>query len=516
MKLEEQIGQQLMVGIPGTEVTPGVLKLFEEIHPGGVIFYRPNFISARAFRSLVTDLENASGKKLLMAVDHEGGRVIHLAEGVTVFPDNLALGRTKKPFYAEEQGRIEALELRRLGIDLNLAPTLDVLTETFSPNIGIRSYAVDPNLVARLGVARIKAMQGGGISACAKHFPGQGHSPLDAHLKLPVLPTTWKEMESIHIKPFRAAIEAGVDAVMSSHPVYINLDPAPMCPATFSKRIIRSYLRNDLGFEGLILSDDLEMGALKEMGSIGEAACRAVEAGHDMLLVCHSPSAQREVFHSLVRAYRDKRLDAGELEKSLERIEIIRQKRRKRFGKGEPVQESDGASLAQKIAREAVCVSKNRSDRAALFSESRSPSVSVIFPRLSELSRQVLIEESMLDEEDFVRSVFGQFGVHPSTVQIVALDPQDSEIEKAASAAGSSGITVFFCYDAHLFPKTRRLLQVLQKSARDCVVVLLRDPYDEEFVEENTVCVNAFGFRGVQIKAAVECIFSRSMSMTVS
>src|SRR3989338_7769515 len=340
-----------MIGIPGTRVRPEILETFRETNAGGVIFFGPNFTSARQFCSLISNLEKTLGRRLITAVDHEGGRVIHLREGITVFPDNLALGQTQNEDYAVWQGEIEARELRRLGIDLNLAPTVDVLTKNFSPNIGIRSYGLDPELVAKLGAARIRMMQALGLSACAKHFPGQGQSPSDAHLGLPVIPTTPEEMWKIHLKPFIAAIQAGVHAIMTSHPVYPKLDSRKQ-PATFSRRIVHGLLRRKLGFEGLILSDDLEMGALRGLCGTGESAVRAVEAGHDIVLVCHDRQAQFQVSKALLKAYRSGRLNKKELEASAERIRIFRQNRFFRFGEGKPAAEPRGAELAARIARE--------------------------------------------------------------------------------------------------------------------------------------------------------------------
>src|SRR5207245_2508811 len=138
---------------------------------------------------------------------------------------------------------------------------LDALTDRYTPNTGIRSYGKDPAVVTRYGLARIKGMQKGGISACAKHFPGKGHSPLDAHLKLPTIDSSLADMQVIHLPPFHAAIADGIDCLMTSHPVYPNLDPTGV-PATFSRRIVRDYLRDEAGFKGVIISDDLEMGAI--------------------------------------------------------------------------------------------------------------------------------------------------------------------------------------------------------------------------------------------------------------
>jgi beta-N-acetylhexosaminidase len=220
MTLAELVGERLVIGIPGTKITPMIVRHFQELHAGGLILYRINFVSPAQIKKLVADLEEALGRKLLVAADHEGGRVIMFRDGITVFPDNLAVGTAGKIDYARKQGEIEAKELRRLGLDVNLAPVLDVLTEAYSPNIGIRSYGKDWRLVAELGAARIAAMQKHGLSACAKHFPGKGHAPVDAHLGLPVIQSTWKEMEEVHLKPFVQAIQTGVDLVPKKSPPF--------------------------------------------------------------------------------------------------------------------------------------------------------------------------------------------------------------------------------------------------------------------------------------------------------
>ena len=297
------MGQRLVIGIPGTGITPEIVRHFKELQAGGLILYRINFESPTQLKKLIADLEEALGRQLLVMADHEGGRVIMFRDGITVFPDNLAVGTAGKIDYARQQGEIEAKELRRLGLDVNLAPVLDVLTEVYSPNIGIRAYGRDWRLVAAMGAARIAAMQQAGLSACAKHFPGKGHAPVDAHLGLPVIGSTWPEMEAVHLQPFVAAIAAGVDLVMSSHPYYPQLDPGPQKIATFSRRIIYDYLRGELNFQGVIASDDLEMGAIKAICPIGQAGILAAAAGHDLLLVCHDLKAQKEVFDTLLSAY---------------------------------------------------------------------------------------------------------------------------------------------------------------------------------------------------------------------
>jgi beta-N-acetylhexosaminidase len=301
-ELADLVGERLMIGLPGPDLRDEDVRLFRDTRAAGLILYRRNFEGPERLAALLDGLEGALGRRLLVATDHEGGRIIMLGGGTTVFPDNLALGTAGEPAFAHRQGLMEARELRRLGIDLNLGPCLDVLTERYSPNIGIRSYGKDPATVAQYGRARITGMQSAGVSACPKHFPGKGHSPLDAHLKLPTIDSTWAEMHTTHLPPFLAAIADGVDSVMTSHPVYPNLDPSGV-PATFSRLIVEDYLRGEIGFRGVIVSDDLEMGAVGESTTIADAAVRTAAAGHDLLLVCHTEPAQRAAAVALLDTY---------------------------------------------------------------------------------------------------------------------------------------------------------------------------------------------------------------------
>src|SRR6185312_7637841 len=227
MALEELIGSRLVFGMAGTSLTPEIVRHFRETRCRGLILYRINFQSPDQLRRLIAELENALGWSLLVCADHEGGRVIMFEDGVTLFPSNQALGQSGDAQLARRQGEQEGRELRRLGVDVNFAPVLDVLTDAYSPNIGIRAYGKDPDLVAKMGAARISAMQVEGLSACAKHFPGLGPATLDPHLQLPSIAFTWEELEKVHVVPFLRAMRTGVHAIMTSHPLYPNLDPTP-------------------------------------------------------------------------------------------------------------------------------------------------------------------------------------------------------------------------------------------------------------------------------------------------
>jgi beta-N-acetylhexosaminidase len=496
--IEALAGEQLMFGLPGPTLSPADIALFRETRAAGLILYRRNFESPAQVVRLIHDLEDALERRLLVATDHEGGRVIMLGRDVTVFPDNLAVGTAGDEGFAYRQGLYEARELRRFGVDLNLGPVLDVLTERYSPNIGIRSYGKDPSCVARYGIARIRGMAEGGLAACAKHFPGKGHAPLDAHLRLPRIDSTWDEMRAIHLVPFVEAIAAGVACVMTSHPVYRNLDPSGV-PATFSRRIVADCLRGELGFSGVVVSDDLEMGAITETCPIAEATVRAAAAGHDLLLVCHTEDAQRAAARALVDAYRSGTLSKEELDAAAERIRRLCPPDSPRFTPGPPHAEPDGPALAGAMATRAVTLAASVPGDLARRLNGR---VTVVFPRLSDLAARITIEPELMDEKKYLSRTFATIGIEPDAV-LVGIEPAPAEIEAAAGAAAVADGTILFLYDAHLYASNRALLDALQARARHLVVVLLRDPYDAALLQAGVLGITAFGFRRCQLDAVI-------------
>ena len=487
-----------MIGLAGPTLREEDVQLFRETRARGLILYRRNFESPDQLGRLLDRLEAALQRRLLVATDHEGGRIIMLGRGTTVFPDNLAVGTAGEEAFAARQGLIEARELRRLGVDLNLGPCLDVLTDRYSPNIGIRSYGKDPARVSRYGAARIGGMIRGGLSACAKHFPGKGHSPLDAHLRLPTIDSTWDEMMTGHLPPFFSAIEAGVECIMTSHPVYPKLDPASV-PATFSRLIVHDYLRGEVGFRGVIVSDDLEMGAVTESCPIGEATVRAAAAGHDLLLVCHTAVAQRAAATALTTAYRSGALPRSELELAAARVGALRQRRERRVEEGPAVPETDGHALARAIAARAVTVvSPGRPGmRRALNGR-----VLVVFPRFSELAGRITIEPSLTDERTWVASSCAPLGFSPATM-LVGMEPSPDEIRRVSEEAAAADSTILFLYDAHLYSSNRELLEALQARSPNLAAVLLRDPYDAALLNPDTFGITAYGFRSCQLEAVL-------------
>jgi len=249
----------------------------------------------------------------------------------------------------------------------------------------------------------------------------------------------------------------------------------------------------------VIVSDDLEMGAVAESCPIGEAAVRTAHAGHDLLLVCHTEPAQRQTADALAAAYRSGALPIGELEAAADRVRRLRERRTERFESGEPRPEPDGAPLAMAMATRAVTVVR---PGPSGFTRALNGRVAVVFPRFSDLARRITIEPALCSEPAYLSRAFGVAGISPA-VSLVGIEPSSDEIAAAGAAAAEADATVLFLFDAHLYASNHTLLDAVQSRARVLAVVLLRDPYDASLLAPGVLGITAFGFRRVQLDAVI-------------
>jgi len=295
------VGQVFMVGVPGgwSAQAPAQLRT---LPAGWVILYARNISSRAQLDGLVADLasvtDRVAGCPALIAIDHEGGRVDRLPEsGFTHFP--AASEMTARPLAeVREEGHVMATELREVGIHMNLAPVADVLTNPRNADISNRSFGGDTAHVAERVVAFIEGAHEADGLVCAKHFPGYGPIAENPHASLPTVDLAVAHWRQVHAPPFRAAIDAGADAVMTGHVIWTALDA--QAPASLSRPIVTDMLREQWSYDGLILTDDLEMGAVGEAMPVGQAAERAIRAGADVALICHTAAAQRAAYHRLL------------------------------------------------------------------------------------------------------------------------------------------------------------------------------------------------------------------------
>ena len=275
--VRREIGQLLIGSLPGTTITPEIRSLAKEFSLGGVILFSRNIEAPEQVAELSRDVQELAAElPLWVSVDQEGGRVARLKEPFTRWPPMATLGRSGNVELAARFGAALAAELKAVGITLDYAPVLDIHTNPRNPVIGDRALAEDAESVAKLGAAIIRGLQENGVAACGKHFPGHGDTSVDSHLALPLVEHPPDRIRRVECVPFREAIRTGVAFIMTAHVLVPSLDEDK--PATLSSRIVRGILREELGYQGVILSDDLEMKAIANRYAVPSAAVLAIEA----------------------------------------------------------------------------------------------------------------------------------------------------------------------------------------------------------------------------------------------
>jgi beta-N-acetylhexosaminidase len=355
--LRRQIGQLLIAGFDGTEIPVELRSLAREFGIGGVILFARNVAEPEQVAELSHDAARlSSGLPAWVSIDQEGGRVARLKRPFTEWPPMATLGRAGDEKLAERFARALARELRSVGVTLDFAPVLDVHTNPKNPVIGDRALSDRAADAARLGAVIVRALQGDGIAACGKHFPGHGDTGTDSHLELPIVEHPLERMREIEFAPFRAAIAEGVATIMTAHVFAPALDETR--PATLSKRVITGLLRGELGYEGVILSDDLEMKAIAREYKVPDAAVMAIAAGCDGVLICSGDhDTQAAALEAIVHAVEEERLPFARVEDALQR----QQRAKERFlsaavasrpAGGRAIRQQIGTDEHQSIARE--------------------------------------------------------------------------------------------------------------------------------------------------------------------
>ncbi len=355
LSLKEQAGQMLISGFEGTQLTPETEDLIVNHHVGGFILFERNYESPEQLHRLLSDMQRLAasvtpGLPLFISVDQEGGRIARLKEPFTSFPPPITLDRVRSMELAREYGRALTAELAEVGINMDYAPVLDVHTNPDNPVIGDRAFSSDPGWAARLAGAFLEGCRDTGMIPVGKHFPGHGDTHLDSHLDLPTVERSREELECVELEPFRQTIAHGLEAVMTAHVVYPAWDPDH--PATFSKTILQSVLRDQLGFKGLIISDDLEMKAVEKFCPFESFGQLGVEAGIDVFLICHNREKVVDLHHQLVQGVKSGRINQDRVEASCQRVVELKQRIRPMGDKTpQPEQWKTHQSIAKQIEK---------------------------------------------------------------------------------------------------------------------------------------------------------------------
>lgn len=321
----EKIGQLFMVGFLGTSVTPELASFIKEYKPGGVILFSRNLESVEQIVELTNDLQRCSPKSpLLISIDQEGGRVSRLPKGFTIFPPCELLGRCNSSELAYAAAATIAKELKAVGINMNMAPVLDVNSNPDNPVIGDRAFGSTPEVVGEMGLVTAAGLQDNRVVACGKHFPGHGDTNADSHKELPVVEASRERLEAVEFPPFRRAAAAGVATMMTAHVLYKALDER--IPATLSPAVITNLLREEMRYDGVVLTDDLEMHAIVDHYGPGDAAVRALLAGCDVLLICKDRDREIAAFEAVEQAVSSGTIESARLNQSVARIQRVKQR----------------------------------------------------------------------------------------------------------------------------------------------------------------------------------------------
>ena len=327
MSLEEKVGQLVMVGINGYENDTNSTQLIRNYHVGGFVLLQQNVKNANQMLSLINSLKETNSDNqipLFLAIDEEGGRVSRMPDEFMKIPASQRIGELNNSGLAYQLGSIMGEELISFGLNMNFAPVLDVNSNPKNPVIGDRSFGNQPSLVKKLGVQTMKGLQSQNIISVVKHFPGHGDTSVDSHIGLPTVNHDIDRLKSLELLPFAAAIENNVDAIMMAHILLPKIDPDN--PASFSPKIISELLRNDMKFNGVMITDDITMGAVVNNYNISEVAVKSIKAGSDIVLVCHDYLKEEAVIKAIQKAAESGDISLDRIEQSVYKVLNLKRK----------------------------------------------------------------------------------------------------------------------------------------------------------------------------------------------
>lgn len=321
--MREKIGATMIVGISGPSLTAEETDFLVRESIGGVILFKRNFVSPKQLHELCSEIRTLAPRKgdkspFFISVDQEGGRVARFRSPFTEWPPMAKVGALDSATVAFRVAQLIGTELAAAGINMNFAPSVDILTNPANTVIGDRALGTTAETVAKLASAVVRGFIKAGLIPVAKHFPGHGNTLIDSHEDLPIENRTLADLEACELEPFRRVIRARLDFIMSSHILFPNIDPK--WPVSLSEVFLNDILRHSLRWRGLIVSDDLDMKALTKHHSVGDIAVRALQAGTNVLLYCNEPSSPRIAIDAIEKAVRDRILPVSLINENAARV----------------------------------------------------------------------------------------------------------------------------------------------------------------------------------------------------
>lgn len=467
MEIREMLGQKLVFGFHGTQLTEEFKALIRRYKIGNVILFLRNVESASQLRQLCSDIQTLireeTGYPAFIIIDQEGGMVSRLPEDAVDVPGAMALAATGDPENARLASEITIRQLRGLGANFNMAPVLDVNSNPANPVIGVRSFGDDPERVAAFGCASIAPYENSGVLCCVKHFPGHGDTAVDSHLGLPRVDKTEEELEQLELIPFRRAIAAGAPAVMMSHVLFPNIADDQL-PCTMSRRMVTDLLRNKLGFRGLVLTDCMEMLAIQKHYGTPQGVVAAIRAGVDLAEISSRMDLEEASAKAVNEAAARGELNLQEIQESVERILKFKQ---------------------QLFTAPDAALCNLQRDRQAAWNMSRQAVTQVGGNPFRADEKSFFCgcadyRVSGAANEDGKKATFPEFMAQHFGARclLTSKDPTEEEIQEAVrQAAGAEKIVLGTC-NGHLFAGQQQLVAALSRLQKPMAVVALRNPYD--------------------------------------
>lgn len=502
-ELRLKIGQMLMAGFPSPEVDTQAKRLIEDFYVGNFALFARNIVTRRQIGELCSALSGLVCQKTgfapMLAVDQEGGVVCRLSEGAALMPGPMTIAAAKAD--AHEIGKNCADALLSVGINTNTSPVLDVNRDAMNPIIGARSFGDTVQAVQRYGLGLMNGMRERGLIAAVKHFPGHGNVKTDSHLGLPLNDADEMELREIDFKPFRSAFAQGADALMTCHVCFKNYDSK--YPATLSHRIMTDLLRDEMGFDGVAISDCMEMGAIRTTCGIGEGAVLAVEAGCDILCFSHTYEAVAEAASSLYAAVDSGRISPARIEQSYARIVRLKEKYHL-LDAWHPDDEASRTVLYdpvrleqhQSVSQQSITLVRDEGGIERLKAAKRPAFFAPVSLALTGN------EDQPKQPTNFGRMAAERFGGTGTVLPINALD----DASRAALLSPDYDVAVLGLYNARFREGQQQVLQLLETQPRPLVVVLLGAPYDAALVQRADAVIAAYEYTPMSVCAALDAI----------
>jgi len=471
LTLEQKIGQLFLVKINGPVLSDEYKTHFASTKMGNYILFAKDLTDYQSVRQLTDSLQdtakNICGIPAFISTDQEGGMVTRVFSGATHFPSNMAITASGMRDSVECMGEMVGLELRNLGININHAPVLDVNNNLENPIIGIRSYSDDPTVVAEMGVKYIKGLQKSGVIAGGKHFPGHGDTSIDSHLDLPSMGHDLDRIHAVELIPFKAAIQNGVDSLMTAHMKFPAIDSE--MPATLSHQIMTGFLRENLGFEGLIISDCLTMKAIKDTYTTEKGCVMALNAGVDLLCLNADVDIQTACYHTVLEAVLSGELPIEKVDAAVARI--LKYKHKYDIGNATP-QPMESYPLHEALADEmsAKSITLTHDDKKLLPLAGKQ--FLIISPRPVRTS---IADDTVTTMESFCKQAAAEFN---QVFCEISVNPNPAEITTVLAAAKKYELILLGCYSAMVNPGQIHLFDALKAAGKTVMLVSLRVPYD--------------------------------------